>query len=1053
MTAPGATDILPRMSRLFHFAFTMLAMLFALAAIALGILAWKLVARPLASSELTPYVEAVVERLAPGTKASIGHSNIAWDNNKHIITITCDQAQLFDQAGKPVVSFPNVSVKVGLWSLLRGRVVPIELMADNAQFWFTHHRDGSWTGGGSSVQAVAPSSDDGTDVLSFLKDVGDELANETLSHHLSINEAVYAVHDEMIQKDWALTAREITLTHEKTDTSGNAKIEVTQGDRTAFMTAHYHYDRPARQHQTEVTFQDIRLSALATQDPNLAFLAALDLPLTGTFSFGTDRALNVSAAALTIEGGAGQVISDALWDKPREVRSLSIEAHYTQANATIDLSKFMLDLGGPVLSLTAQTKTPPTRDLIWRHPRQDEAFEAKVKLTNLPMDQFADVWPKLAVPNARSWLIDNLKQGRFTQGEMTLRGRVKWDDLASSELNDGEGKIAADSARVTYMPGMPAIENVSAEATFDLRHMDVKILGGHTGDIKILPFTLSMTDFDKVDQYISIPVRLTGPTQSVLKLLDSPPLGYAKAVGLVPSDTSGQVEGVLTLAMPMLNDLLLDDIKYKAEATFKDLGLKNMIPKIEVSQGNLAFHLSQEGFALEGPVALNAVPMSLIWKSHFNSQAQPNMPLHEATVTGAIKGDQWAAFGLEGMLKTDGLTPIKVQYANVRKGLSRLSGELDFKNSSVQVETIGWDKPRGVAAKLNIDAEMADKKDIKIKTFVLRGTDINVKGTAELDGLTGDVRKAQLNPYILGKSDASIQIVNPQEQSDPVQMLIEGKALDMSGLDSGSSKDQRPRAKIYDITLEKLYTSDKGFLTNVLAKMTRDQIGWSAIDFTGLAQGETPVRVSLRPEGLRKKFEVTSDNFGTALTGMGLSDTVKGGTIWIGGESLPEDPRVISGKVKIDSFSVSGLPVLARLLSAVSPFGFLDLITGDAAFDRLRGGFKWSGSHIELNKVRAVGSVAGINLDGHVDTDTNTAMLSGTLVPFSFMNSVIGSIPLLGDVITGGDGQGVIAASFTVRGSLDDPAVSVNPVSLLTPGFLRNLFFPGDDGEEVEKVK
>lgn len=83
-----------------------------------------------------------------------------------------------------------------------------------------------------------------------------------------------------------------------------------------------------------------------------------------------------------------------------------------------------------------------------------------------------------------------------------------------------------------------------------------------------------------------------------------------------------------------------------------------------------------------------------------------------------------------------------------------------------------------------------------------------------------------------------------------------------------------------------------------------------------------------------------------------------------------------------------------------------------------------------------------------MNVESGEANLSGTLVPFSFMNSIIGSIPLLGDVITGGSGGGIIAASFGVKGKLSDPDISVNPVSLLTPGILRSLFFSNGDSNE-----
>jgi hypothetical protein len=37
-------------------------------------------------------------------------------------------------------------------------------------------------------------------------------------------------------------------------------------------------------------------------------------------------------------------------------------------------------------------------------------------------------------------------------------------------------------------------------------------------------------------------------------------------------------------------------------------------------------------------------------------------------------------------------------------------------------------------------------------------------------------------------------------------------------------------------------------------------------------------------------------------------------------------------------------------------------------------------------------------------------------------------------------GSGVFAARYSVRGKLADPKIGVNPLSALTPGFLRNVF-------------
>jgi hypothetical protein len=48
-------------------------------------------------------------------------------------------------------------------------------------------------------------------------------------------------------------------------------------------------------------------------------------------------------------------------------------------------------------------------------------------------------------------------------------------------------------------------------------------------------------------------------------------------------------------------------------------------------------------------------------------------------------------------------------------------------------------------------------------------------------------------------------------------------------------------------------------------------------------------------------------------------------------------------------------------------------------------------------------------------------------------------------LLLGGEGQGLFAANYRVAGSAADPQVSVNPLSALTPGFLRRLLQPNFD--------
>jgi hypothetical protein len=56
-------------------------------------------------------------------------------------------------------------------------------------------------------------------------------------------------------------------------------------------------------------------------------------------------------------------------------------------------------------------------------------------------------------------------------------------------------------------------------------------------------------------------------------------------------------------------------------------------------------------------------------------------------------------------------------------------------------------------------------------------------------------------------------------------------------------------------------------------------------------------------------------------------------------------------------------------------------------------------------------------------------------------------------LLIGGEGEGVLAVTYSIDGPISEPEVSVNPLSVLTPGFLRGLFGLAGDGEVGEDSK
>jgi hypothetical protein len=81
-----------------------------------------------------------------------------------------------------------------------------------------------------------------------------------------------------------------------------------------------------------------------------------------------------------------------------------------------------------------------------------------------------------------------------------------------------------------------------------------------------------------------------------------------------------------------------------------------------------------------------------------------------------------------------------------------------------------------------------------------------------------------------------------------------------------------------------------------------------------------------------------------------------------------------------------------------------------------------------------------VTFDGTLDRQQDRIDVTGSLVPAYGINSMLGNVPILGDLLVSKPGEGVIGLTYAMKGNLGEPALTVNPLSVLTPGILRRLF-------------
>ena len=239
--------------------------------------------------------------------------------------------------------------------------------------------------------------------------------------------------------------------------------------------------------------------------------------------------------------------------------------------------------------------------------------------------------------------------------------------------------------------------------------------------------------------------------------------------------------------------------------------------------------------------------------------------------------------------------------------------------------------------------------------------------------------------------------------------------------------------------IAEVHLGDGQVLRDVRALLDGTDADWRQIDVDSSIGNGGRLTVQYRPDGAGRSLTIATDNGGDALKALGWTKRVSGGKLRIAGkQAAPGAP--MAGVFSLKEFKVSDAPALARILQVLSLTGIFSALNQTGLdFVTLDGEYRYFGGVLEVTDTRAFGSSIGITTAGVIYAGSNIVRLDGTIVPAYTINQVLGKIPILGQILTGGKSEGLFAANYALSGSLENPDVSVNPLSALAPGFLRNL--------------
>ena len=364
--------------------------------------------------------------------------------------------------------------------------------------------------------------------------------------------------------------------------------------------------------------------------------------------------------------------------------------------------------------------------------------------------------------------------------------------------------------------------------------------------------------------------------------------------------------------------------------------------------------------------------------------------------------------------------------------------EADLAALSIAPPGLVWEKPIGQEGRLHAAVAVPIDGPIEVKQFDFAAGELAATGSLSMSPANEEIQALVIDSFRLADTDAAIRLTSDGEGGFDV--AIEAKRLDLDAL-FGRHQEIGDRFERFRARLRADELRARGIdLVDVEADATRTAGSWHSASVIGTLSSGGELALELTPEGGEQSLELRSENAGALIEALDFGQRVDGGDLLLTARIRPEDPVVADGRFEIKNFTLEDAPILARMLTLASLTGIGNLFEGEGIrIDHLLMPFALADRKLTIADGLMRGSQLGLTLKGDLDLEGDTIDVAGTIIPVYSLNRLIGQVPIIGRILTGVDGRGAFAATYSIEGPRSNPTVYVNPLSILTPGLIRDL--------------
>lgn len=667
-------------------------------------------------------------------------------------------------------------------------------------------------------------------------------------------------------------------------------------------------------------------------------------------------------------------------------------------------------------------------------------LDLKVGSASLKANMLGKIWYPSA-PKVRDWVLKSIPVGHIKNIKVDMRVHLPEGGEAIAKKVDGFFSLV--DGTLLYKEGLPALTGLNCKAVFDLKNVQVEVYEAFVRDLKIYSSSAIITGFEKEFLDLELDLKMENSLESLVWFLNHPPL--KGVLNELVQKASGIVDGEVTLKIPLKDNLSFAQVQLNGFLKFSEavIELNMRDHTVNLNDVFLNLNLYENGMHLSGKVNLDGFHAII----DINKQHKEKADIKRYTVNGAGNIKPILAL-LPPILspyfisKGGGNMLLKYSSYEDTNAIMHTDIQADFKNANLSMPFLNWSKKQREKGNLKLSYKTQDGALKSIEKFSLASKNLNIQGNARFN-TSGHMEFFSLDPLAFNKSKGILKgiLKNGGWQIDARFPYLHGVPIMHSLKEYMAMDDNGKSTYTVKTTIKDLILSD-GIHIGDFSLEANVQEGEVQLARLFAGREREMLKVLYEPQQDHMQLSIYMQDSDPFFKGLKLGERFRGKGIKIEASKVRHQLDIpLKGTFSAEQIKIKDAPILAKLLSLISIEGLIDQLRGEGlVFKDNEVVFQYKDQVIAIERAKMMNASIGITAQGYIRFKEKEMDLEGVLVPANFFNQILGNVPIIGNILSGGENQGLFSISYSIKGVFDKPKVRSNPLGLLAPNFLKGLF-------------